>query len=280
MRVWSYCLKIWSVIFASFVVEADAFGSRSVYSRERQDLDLAQLFVDPLHLMKHFFVSYDHLQNRRIVTTNHGYCWRALGICSFCPSCLCAVLFLESSLFLGSCNSRPTGCFSSVILRYFSVIFQSDSFLFPCGLKGNECGCVSKRDNQLMFSLSLAMVAGSNLDPDCSRFCYVCRLRWWFDSGFWLIFLIRALLVFCSRTLITLGLRFSLQLLTIRMTSSRRRSSFGLAGVFSSFFRFFKDLCSNFYHFALFCFVGLLWLCFLSCFSGFFFYHRLQNTKI
>jgi len=141
MRVWSYCLMIWSVIFASSVVVADAFCSPSVYSRERQDLGLEQLFVDPLHRTKRFFVSYDHLQNRRIVTTNHGYCWRALGICSFCPSC-CLIPCKFSLCFWVLAFSRPTGWFSS---RFYSSIFgfiQSDSFLFPCGLKGNECGCV------------------------------------------------------------------------------------------------------------------------------------------
>lgn len=135
-----------------------------------------------------------------------------------------AVLFLVSSLsvfgFLRFLD-RPVGSLRGSILRY-SVLFSRIRFYFRVAWKATNAAVFTKRDNQLMvFSLSLAMVAGSNLDPD-GRFCYVCKLRWFRDSGFWLIFLIRALLVFCSRTLITLGLRFSLQLLTIRILTGQR----------------------------------------------------------
>lgn len=133
--------------FASFVVVADAFCSPSACSRERRGQDPGQLFGGPLHPTKHFAVSCDHLQNRRIVTTSRGCCWPGLGICSFCPSCcLIPCVLCASSVFFWLAWSLSNYVFGPVRLVSFLSIFfskQSDSFGFPCGVKGNECDLCS-----------------------------------------------------------------------------------------------------------------------------------------
>lgn len=134
--------------FASFVVVADAFCSPSACSRERRGQDPGQLFGGPPHLTKHFAVSCDHLQNRRIVTTSRGCCWPGLGICSFCPSC--CLIPLVFCFFLLSSSGWPgrslTMCLDlCVLFPSYRYLFskQSDSFGFPCGVKGNECDLCS-----------------------------------------------------------------------------------------------------------------------------------------